>query len=345
MKYEVTIGIPVYNVKEHIRQTLDSAMAQTFPSIEYLICDDCGTDGSMDVVHEYQQSHPRGKDIRIVRQPHNMGIGNARNRLIGEAQGKYLFFLDADDTISSNAIELLNRTAMEYNAEFVYASYERIEVFDENQKQSIACCYPLLYFSEKNEFANYVYLKYDNIQAPVWNILMSLEVLRKNNIRFEPVNYWEDFAVSIDLPTYVTRVVLLPNVTYHYYCRGGSLSHFQERTIIYKNEIEQTINLINQLKWNVNRIKNEDYFPMRMYKVMMTEFYIVCTILRNEHIISPSFTNDEIRDIIKSPMTLNEILHFRQARLPNLLLFVLSKLTPMVSVFVMRVIGKIRGLI
>ena len=42
MTYEVTIGIPVYNVEKYIRQTLDSALAQTFQSIEFLICDDCG---------------------------------------------------------------------------------------------------------------------------------------------------------------------------------------------------------------------------------------------------------------------------------------------------------------
>ena len=44
MAYKVTIGIPVYNVGKHIRQTLDSVLGQTFPDIEILICDDCGTD-------------------------------------------------------------------------------------------------------------------------------------------------------------------------------------------------------------------------------------------------------------------------------------------------------------
>ena len=67
MPYEVTIGIPVYNVEKYIRQTLESALAQTFPSIEFLICDDCGTDSSITIVEEYQLRHPRGKDIRILK--------------------------------------------------------------------------------------------------------------------------------------------------------------------------------------------------------------------------------------------------------------------------------------
>ena len=62
--YDVTIGIPVYNVEKYIRLTMDSALAQTFPNIEFLVLDDCGQDGSMNIVREYQKTHPRGKDIR-----------------------------------------------------------------------------------------------------------------------------------------------------------------------------------------------------------------------------------------------------------------------------------------
>ena len=91
VEYEVTIGIPVYNAEKYIRLAMDSALAQTFNDIEFLVIDDCGTDSSVDIVREYQQTHPRGKDIRIVRQPQNGGLGRARNRIIDEAQGIYLY--------------------------------------------------------------------------------------------------------------------------------------------------------------------------------------------------------------------------------------------------------------
>lgn len=68
-KYEVTIGFPVYNVEKYLRKTMESALSQIFESIEYLICDDCGTDSSISIVEEYQQKHQRGKDIHIVHQP------------------------------------------------------------------------------------------------------------------------------------------------------------------------------------------------------------------------------------------------------------------------------------
>lgn len=66
--YAVTIGIPVYNVEKYIRLTMDSALAQTFESIEFLIVDDCGTDSSISIVKELQETHPRGKDIHILYQ-------------------------------------------------------------------------------------------------------------------------------------------------------------------------------------------------------------------------------------------------------------------------------------
>jgi glycosyltransferase involved in cell wall biosynthesis len=74
MEYEVTIGIPVYNVEKYIRLTMDSALAQTFDSIEFLVLDDCGTDSSLDIVREYQRTHPRGKDIRVLYNKRNLII-------------------------------------------------------------------------------------------------------------------------------------------------------------------------------------------------------------------------------------------------------------------------------
>ena len=115
MTYEVTIAIPVYNAEKYIRKAMDSALAQTFSSIEFLVCDDCGTDKSINIIREYQQTHPRGLAIHIVHQPHNMGIGESRNRLVDEACGQYIYFMDADDYIEPDTIEKLYNNAIKYD--------------------------------------------------------------------------------------------------------------------------------------------------------------------------------------------------------------------------------------
>ena len=263
MKYEVTIGMPVYNVEKYIRRAMDSAMAQTFESIEFLILDDCGTDSSIDIVKEYQHNHPRGKDIRIVSQPQNGGLGCARNRIIEEAQGKYLFHLDADDAIVPNTIQLLYENAKKYNAQIVYGSHMRIEQLNGKTKE-IPVVYPSLQFLEGNEWPTYVYREYNGIQAMTWNFLIAINIYRENCLRHKSINFWEDVTFTMDLPTYITRAVLLPNITYYYYCRAGSLSNYEYREHIDKQEIMTTANAVEEIKAQTERLRNKPYFPRRM---------------------------------------------------------------------------------
>lgn len=330
-RYEVTIGIPVYNIEKYVRLSMDSALAQTFEDIEFLVLDDCGTDTSIDIVREYQQTHPRGKDIRIIRQPHNMGIGKGRNRIMSEAKGKYLYFLDGDDSISANAIELLHSSIKHYDADIACGSYCRIEEFDDSvNKQNWQ--FPSMCFLREDEFACYAYQSYGLFPANIWNILIKVEIFRNNGIVFPDANYWEDFAVTMDLPTYIERAVLIPDITYNYYCRYGSLSNFQQRSLISKKEIQKTIDMMGNVKRNSDRIKKKLYFPGRMYKLMMSHFYIVCTIVSKRTIISPSFSNLEIRDIMRSPLSFNETLCLNGCRLKNLFLFLLGVLPPFITV-------------
>ena len=343
MKYEVTIGIPVYNAEKHIRLTIDSVLAQTFQSIEFLVLDDCGTDSSMDIVREYQQNHPRGKDIHIVRQPENNGIGCARNRIIDEAQGVYLYFIDADDAIAPNTIELLYENAIKYDADIVYGSYERIEDFDGTTKKTLFQ-YPDLQFLKENEFADRVYSKYGFLQANVWNYLLKRDLYLKNGLRFKKVNYWEDFCITINLPVYIHRAVLLSDITYFYYCRYGSLSNFEKRSHIDKEEIQKIINAMGEVKRNYDRVQSKPYFYKWLYKVMMTHFYMVCSILKNEKIISPAFTKREIRDVMKSPLSFVETCMLGW-KFKNLFLYSLGVLPPFLAVALMRIIARWRRLL
>ena len=344
MQYEVTIGIPVYNSEKYLKETLESALSQTFPSIEFLIMDDCSTDTSMAIVQAYQQTHPRGEHIRIIHQPRNMGIGIARNRIIDEAQGQYLYFLDADDIITPDAISLLHENAIQNDAEMVYASHERIEEFDGNHNSTVFQ-HAKRNFTQENEFANYAYEEYGRLPAPVWNILFRMDVFRKNQLRFADTNFWEDFTFHMDLPSYVTRVSMLPDITYKYICRSGSLSNFQKRTHIDKQEIEKTIAAVEHVKANSYRIADKPYFPQRMCKVMLTCFFMVCHIIQKQEYIEPKFTNSELHSLLKSPVPLSKTLSFRKCWSKNLLLCLLGILPSSVSLFLVKLIGGMKGLL
>lgn len=339
MEYEVTIGMPVYQVEKYIRDSLESALSQTFPSIEFLICDDCGTDSSIAIVQEYQEKHSRGKDIHIVRQPQNMGIGCARNRIVVEAKGHYLYFMDSDDILSLNTIECLYKQAKIYDADMVFGSMEKVLLYDQGRHiKNVDYTYKV--FLHEDEFASWVYEKYDRIQASACNFLIKVDVYKRNAIQYLPINYWEDFMAMMDLPSYVTRVVMLPNVTYYYMCREGSLSNYQQRNLIQKAEILQTMRAVAMIKDSSERIQNKPYFPNWMLKVMMTCFYVCCTILRNKDKISPCFDNCELRDFMIYPVSWSAVCSLR-----HFPLYLLGKLPSTISVRMMYIMGKAKHLV
>jgi glycosyltransferase involved in cell wall biosynthesis len=344
MSYEVTIGIPVYNVEKYILQTLESALAQSFQSIEFLICDDCGTDSSMNIVREYQKNHPRGNNIRIVCQPRNMGVSAARNRLIDEAKGRFLYFMDSDDIIEPYTIALLVDNQNKYNADIVFGSYDKIETYLENRREK-SMQYPLNVFWEEDQLATFAFRKYGGIQASACNYLVSLKLLHSIGLRFIDINYWEDMAFTYELVTYCKRAVMLPDITYHYICRYDSLSNYQQRMTITKDEILRNLKAVTFLKERTKRLKTKIYYPLRCNVVMMTDFYVLCNVLKNYQKITPSFTKKEMKDVMTHPATLSEILRFKKARLQNLLLYILGHLPSGLMVVLVEFIGHRKGLI
>ena len=104
MNPEVSVIIPVWNPGDGIRRCVASLRSQTLRDIEMIFVDDCGTDGAMDVVRVAVAEDPR---IRIVTNAENVGPGISRNAAIDVARGEYLSFVDADDYVSPNFLEVL----------------------------------------------------------------------------------------------------------------------------------------------------------------------------------------------------------------------------------------------
>jgi glycosyltransferase involved in cell wall biosynthesis len=86
----ISVVIPCYNGAKYLRETLDSAVAQTLPPLEVIVVDDGSTDDSAAIAESY------GPPVRVIRQS-NQGESVARNRAISEAKGEWVAFLDADD--------------------------------------------------------------------------------------------------------------------------------------------------------------------------------------------------------------------------------------------------------
>lgn len=99
----------VYNVEKYVAECLNSVISQTYDhsKIECIIVNDCTTDDSMDIVYEIIKKYDGGMSFIICRHEHNEGVSAARNTGIELAKGNYIFFIDSDDYIYPNSLELL----------------------------------------------------------------------------------------------------------------------------------------------------------------------------------------------------------------------------------------------
>lgn len=343
MRNLVTIGIPVYNAEDYVEDMILSALGQTYPYIEILIVDDCGNDQSLEIILRIKNLHPRGECIRIIRNNHNLGVGASRNKIIDEAQGKYLYFLDSDDQIEDYTIQLLVNTLEAHSAQIVYASYEIINLINDTTRELYQK--PSIFFSVEDSLAAYAYSHTNVFQITVCNSLIDLLFLKQTGIRFIDSFFWEDMAFTYELVTMVKRAVLLPDITYHYYRRTGSLSHYQDRDKLEKNEIEKNIQTIDYLKEKSRVLIDKHYLPYLCKNLEMNSFYIVCHILKYTRRIEPSFTNREIRAILHHPFSFWEIIKFRHLMIQNLFLWLLGAMPFVAAIPSIWLLGKIKKIL
>lgn len=344
MKYEITIGIPVFNAESYIRQALESALAQTYDNVEYLIIDDCGTDSSMSIIGEFQNNHKRGKDIHVLRQPGNMGVSAARNRIIDDAQGQFLFFMDADDLMEPQAISILMGWQKKTGADIVYGSYDKIETYNDN-KIVATIQYPQKELKGEGCLAEYAWSKYGNVQTTIWNFIVNVELLRQSKIRFIESDFWEDMAFAFDLFPLCNHAVLLPDITYHYMCHLNSLSRYQQRESIHKEEVLQNISTVDYLKKQCAQTNRKSLLPQLCKNVLETAFFVFCYILKNKEKISPPFTDKELKSIMIHPLSISDIMHFSHNRNAHLLYYVISMLPSRLFVWTVSCVGRYKGLI
>ena len=320
--YEVTIGIPVYQSVDYIQDTMNSALNQSFSDIEFLVVDDCGNDGTMDVIYHFQANHPRGKDIRILINEKNKGVSFSRNRIIDEAKGRFLYFMDSDDTIESNTIQLLYDAIIQHHVQVAYGSYEIIDGIGNSPNERYQK--DALVLRGEDELAMYAFKNNHIFHVSACNHLINLEFLRQSDVRFIDASYWEDMVYTTELVTKIESAVLLPDITYHYLRHDGSLSHYQKRDTYGKKEIMENVSVLNILKQKCVKMKGKKYLPYICCNVGMVSFYLSCHVIRNTNLIKPMISIKEIHDMMRCPIPIKEILMFKHKKISNLLFALLS---------------------
>lgn len=214
---KISVIVPVYNVESTLCKCIDSILKQTYDNWELLLIDDGSTDSSGGICDIYAE-----KDCRIsVVHKVNGGVSVARNTGLDKACGKYVLFVDSDDYIDENALEILLKNAEENDADVVmFGFYYHVEETKETFSN-----FPEVHFvGNESEFLEEVFehtFRKEMLNAP-WNKLIRKNVLDANNLRFNPeFSICEDMIFSIEILSVSNQIVVLDKAMYHYVYKLG----------------------------------------------------------------------------------------------------------------------------
>lgn len=332
----VTIGIPIYNVEKYIYRCVSSALNQDFcHHYEIIAVDDCGNDGSMTILQNLIKSHPKGEIVRIIKHDKNKGLAEARNTVIQNAKGYYIYFMDSDDFIIPNTLSLLYISAEKYKADVVFGS--NIKQEDDITWTDDDDILPDRQFLTKKDFLSYVYMNSDiHVPITVWNILFKTSFLHNNQLLFPNIRYQEDIAFNELYHPLVERAVFISTQTYHYVIRRDSLMSKRARPSIGIEEANRAFLLCDVIKKSCNQWKNEDFYCGKCNVVMKNCFYNMGGLIKHKNKFSESLPMKSVRDAMRHPASLFTILKFKKYRIENLFYYMIGTLPPRISVWLIE---------
>ena len=117
LKPQVSIIITNYNYADYLKESIESALSQTYSNIDITLIDDASTDGSHEIYETYKDK------IKIIEHKKNQGIIFSRNEALESAKGEFIIFLDADDYFDNDYVEKMIHVAEKYDADVVYPNW------------------------------------------------------------------------------------------------------------------------------------------------------------------------------------------------------------------------------
>lgn len=215
----VSIIIPVYNAQTFIARSLASVCEQTLSEIEIIVVDDASTDGSARLVTEAAKTDSR---IAYHRLSENVGPAAARNKGLQMAHGDYVFFLDADDTMDRETLEMLISVADSTSCDLVVCDSSRI-INQKNAHEGIYL-YPEDRSFDGDDILNLLvnqllyHKSVGTFFGPVWGKLFKRQLIARHGILFpESLRTFEDLAFCFDYVAHANNIRYIRRQLYNYH--------------------------------------------------------------------------------------------------------------------------------
>lgn len=239
----ISIIINAYNEEKHIKKCIDSVIRQTYKNIEIVVINDGSTDNTLKILNSYDDSR-----LKIITHE-NKGLSLSRNDGIDNSNGKYVYFLDADDFIEKDTIEYLYNLIIKYEADM--STCRSIDIYNygikiENMQEKIDI------LSNIEMLKKILLNKYNSVN--IWNKLMKKELF--NNICF-PDRIIEDVPVTYNLVLLAKKIVYSNQIKHRRLLHKDSITGKKNSSIlidIYDTTMERYYDLKEKLP---NLIEND----------------------------------------------------------------------------------------
>ena len=251
---KVSIIIPIYNVASYIENCIKSVMAQSYAArMECILIDDCGTDDSIFIVKRLIADYDGSISFKIIHHERNRGLSAARNTGIDNAIGEYLYFLDGDDEISNDCIELLMRKVEEDDTvELVQGNTKTVPV---NNVENMTVKIKTLN-ANTNDAIRESYYKSGQFIVNAWNKLIKCSFVQNHHLRFIEGMLFEDYIWTFQLMKHLKNVSFVPKQTYVYKRHDGSIVTATDNKI----KAEHFKNIYNYILTNITSGHERDEY-------------------------------------------------------------------------------------
>ena len=207
----ISIIIPIYNAEKFLARCIDSILSQRVEDFELLLINDGSKDNSLSICNDYAQRDSR---IKVFDKP-NGGVSSARNLGLDNASGEYVMFVDADDMLTSDALEMFSPYIPDYD-------FVRMNVVAHNANGTTQEL-KLVATEDKRE-AMELSITLEIIVAP-YSALFRRRLFEEHNIRFDhTLQMGEDWVVSTQLLYHAKSFIFLPEKVAYIYDRTNEAS-------------------------------------------------------------------------------------------------------------------------
>ena len=235
---ELSIIIPAYNCQDNITRMINSIRDQDYFDYELIIINDHSTDDTVKVIDKLSQSDKR---IIIINQLTNGGASVARNTGISRAKGKYLMFLDADDTIKKGTLTKFVSTIKTNRTRLAVSGFTIINLKDRKKLSEVDVCNASPPDRQADEPWKIYILRLLGIDGrlyQVWNKIYLTSVIKKHHLAFQPgINFGEDLLFNLDYLSLIDSISFIPASLYNYYQSLDS-GTFSKSSLIYQNRLD-----------------------------------------------------------------------------------------------------------